>query len=104
METAKSLPMSSSAGKSPPDRDLGPALRTWLGSRQGKITAGVVLAVPAAALGWSWLGSEAMLPLLYTLPCAAMMFFCVKGMGNGQKDSATDQNTAAADRSRDNGG
>jgi hypothetical protein len=31
--------------------------------------------------GWMWLGAAAVLPLLYSMPCAAMMLMCMKGHG-----------------------
>jgi hypothetical protein len=49
----------------------------------------VVAAVAILALlaGWVWLGTAAVLPLLYTLPCAAMMAMCMKGQGGAGNTS-----------------
>jgi Protein of unknown function (DUF2933) len=53
------------------------------------------LAILAAALaatgllaGWAWLGAAAILPLLYTLPCAAMMLMCMKGHGGSDRSAS----------------
>jgi hypothetical protein len=35
----------------------------------------------ALAAAWLWFGTEAVRPLLYVLPCAAMMAVCMKGHG-----------------------
>ncbi|HLZ66540.1 MAG TPA: DUF2933 domain-containing protein [Aliidongia sp.] len=47
-----------------------------------------VVLIVAATLGmagffaaWAWFGAAAVLPLLYVLPCAAMMLFCMRGHG-----------------------
>ena len=59
--------------------------RRWLSARQIVVLGLVLLAVTAFAGGWYALGFAAVLPLLYVLPCMAMMGFCMRGMG---KDSA----------------
>lgn len=59
--------------------------RRWLSARQSVILGLVLLAVTAFAGGWYALGFAAVLPLLYVLPCMAMMGFCMRGMG--RKDS-----------------
>lgn len=38
------------------------------------------------ALSQSWITVGNLLPLLFTLPCAVMMFMCMKGMRHGQQD------------------
>jgi hypothetical protein len=44
-----------------------------------------MLALVAAGMGLAgggaWFGTAALLPLLYTLPCAAMMAMCMRGQG-----------------------
>lgn len=40
--------------------------------------------IAALASGWYWLGFAAIAPLLFLLPCAAMMANCMKGIGNGE--------------------
>jgi hypothetical protein len=54
----------------------------------------VVLTVSAITLAaaWLWFGAEAVRPLLYVLPCAAMMAVCMKGhgtSGNAPPDTGT---------------
>ena len=48
---------------------------------QGRRALFVAVAVGSAALifGWGWFGFAAILPLLYVLPCAAMMAMCMRG-------------------------
>jgi hypothetical protein len=48
-----------------------------------------VAAVGALAVGQHWVAAASLLPLLYLLPCAAMMFMCMKGMSHGQQTGAT---------------
>jgi hypothetical protein len=53
----------------------------------------------ALALGQHSLAAANLLPLLYVLPCAAMMFMCMKGMHHGQPKGAaqtSSQNEAPA--------
>jgi hypothetical protein len=40
-----------------------------------------VLGATGVFAGWQWFGAAAMLPLLYTLPCAAMVMMCMRGHG-----------------------
>ena len=54
----------------------------WLRGRRIAVLAAVALAVAAFAFGSAWFGFAAILPLLYLLPCAAMLYFCQKGMNN----------------------
>jgi DUF2933 family protein len=58
----------------------------WLGRRRGLVIALTVAAAAAAlALGQHWLAVADLVPLLFVLPCAAMMFMCMKGMNHGQQ-------------------
>ena len=52
----------------------------WLHSRTRLLVALAVSAIALAAAWW-WFGAEAVRPLLYLLPCAAMMAVCMKGHG-----------------------
>ena len=57
-------------------------LPAFLAGRKGLVVAVVAVGIILALLaGWTWLGTAAVLPLLYTLPCAAMMAMCMKGQG-----------------------
>lgn len=42
------------------------------------------LTIAAIGAGSAWFGFAAILPLLYLLPCAAMIFFCRRGMSNSR--------------------
>ena len=66
-----------------------------LRGRRGLYTLAVVLAVAGLALGGARWGIAAILPLLYTLPCAAMMAMCMRGYGgSGQSSGAAPTPTA----------
>ena len=56
-------------------------LSLWLRSRTRLLIALTVSAIALAA-AWLWFGTEAVRPLLYVLPCAAMMAVCMKGHGS----------------------
>lgn len=47
---------------------------------RGLFLAGLAASIGVSA-GWMWLGTTAVLPLLYLLPCAAMVAMCMKGHG-----------------------
>ena len=60
-------------------------LRRWYGlAITGAATAGVV----TLALGQHWLAIADLAPVLFILPCAAMMFLCMKGMNHGQQNDS----------------
>ena len=73
-----------------------PAVRTaargqlslWLRSRTRLLMA-LTVSVMALAAAWLWFGVEAVRPLLYVLPCAAMMAVCMKGHGTDTTSSNT---------------
>jgi hypothetical protein len=62
----------------PRHRSSGPWM---LGGRGGLMIAAVVAPVAATALavGQHWLALTDLVPLLFALPCAVMMFMCMKG-------------------------
>jgi hypothetical protein len=84
METTNGQTITQSSG--PFYRITGQGSSGWFG-RGIVIAAAVttVTAVGALALGQRWLAVADLLPLLYVLPCAAMMFMCMKGMGHGRQ-------------------
>ena len=53
----------------------------FLRGRGGLLMLAAALAAVGLLAGWTWLGTAAVLPLLYALPCAAMMAMCMKGHG-----------------------
>jgi hypothetical protein len=66
----------------------GQGTRGWLGGRGGLVIAGIVAAAATAlALGQHWLAAADLVPLLFVLPCAVMMFMCVKG-NHGRQTNA----------------
>lgn len=65
--------------------------RRFLGSlrrRIGVLAVAVALGTAVLLTAWAWFGTAAVLPLLYTLPCAAMMLLCMRGHG-GSGDTPT---------------
>jgi hypothetical protein len=62
------------------------ALAIWEGVHavlrgRRRLLLGALVAGLGIFAGWLWLGAAALLPLLYSLPCAAMMLMCMKGHG-----------------------
>ncbi len=75
----------------------------WLAPRRGLVITGAVAAgIAALAFQQHWLVAADLVPLLFALPCAAMMFLCMKGMNHGQqtdtaRDSSRKDTTTAGD-------
>lgn len=68
-------------------------IRRLLGSLRGRIgvlTVAIALGTAVLLTAWAWFGTAAVLPLLYTLPCAAMMLLCMRGHG-GSKETPTNR-------------
>jgi hypothetical protein len=60
---------------------------SWLSRRRGLVFGGgAIVAGTALALGQHWLTVAELAPLLFTLPCAVMMFMCMK---HGQQTDGT---------------
>jgi predicted signal transduction protein with EAL and GGDEF domain len=60
----------------------------WLsGRRRLVVGAAIATATTALALGQHWLAVADLVPLLFVLPCAVMMFHCMKGM---KREAQTD--------------
>jgi hypothetical protein len=53
----------------------------YLNGRKGMLLLAAALGIIGLLAGWTWFGAGAVLPLLYVLPCAAMMAMCMKGHG-----------------------
>jgi hypothetical protein len=60
----------------------------YLRGRRGLLLVAAALGIIGILAGWTWLGTAAVLPLLYILPCAAMMAMCMRGHG-GSANSQT---------------
>lgn len=63
--------------------------------RSGLLVLAAMLAVTGVLAGGTWLGTAAVLPLLYTLPCAAMMAMCMKGHGGSDGNTSAKPGTPA---------
>ena len=58
----------------------------WLSGRRGLIFgAGAIVVVVALGLAQHWLSAAALTLLLFLVPCAVMMFMCMRGMNHGQQ-------------------
>ena len=62
----------------------------WLSGRRNlAVGAAVAAAAVSLALGHQWLAVTDLVPLVVVLPCAVMMFMCMKGMNHGQQTDTT---------------
>jgi Protein of unknown function (DUF2933) len=69
----------------------------WLSGRRGLVIAIVVAAAAVAvAVGQHWPAVVDLVPLLFVLPCAVMMFKCMKGTNRGAQTGTT-QGSASSD-------
>lgn len=59
------------------------------GRRSLVVAAALAAATVALALDHHWLAVADLVPLLFVLPCAVMMFRCMKGMNHGQQTDTT---------------
>ncbi|WP_431269243.1 hypothetical protein [Dankookia sp. P2] len=66
----------------------------FLRGRSGLLALAAALAATGLLAGWAWLGAAAVLPLLYTLPCAAMMAMCMKGHGGSDGNASAKPDAA----------
>jgi hypothetical protein len=74
-----------------------PGAASWLTGRRGFVVAVAAAASALAlALGQDWLAVADLVPLLFVLPCAVMMFTCIKGMNRGPQ-TGTAQAPAQSD-------
>jgi hypothetical protein len=64
-------------------------LLTYLRGRKGRLLVAAALGISAFLAGWRWFGTAAVLPLLYTLPCVAMMAMCMRGHGTSGNTPTT---------------
>jgi hypothetical protein len=70
---------------------------SWLSRRRGLVFGGgAIVAGTALALSQHWLTFPEVAPLLFLVPCAVMIFVCMKGMSHNQQTSA-DPPSAGAD-------
>jgi hypothetical protein len=89
MATTNALVRAPAAAKAPGCRISHQPARSWLAGRRGLVIAGLlIVSLVALAVSQSWLAAATLLPLLFILPCAAMLLMCMKGMNHGQQPSA----------------
>jgi hypothetical protein len=75
----------------------------YLKGRGSLLIVAAVLGATGVFAGWQWFGAAAMLPLLYTLPCAAMMVMCMRGhggTGNTPMNSNNDDTESGPDKTQ----
>jgi hypothetical protein len=97
METAHATPASASTEKAagcPMCHSSGSLSPAWLQKRRGWIIAGgAAVAGMGVALGEGWVTIAGLAPILYSLPCAVMMLFCMKGMSRGMQTTQEQSQT-----------
>ena len=80
--------VSTPAADTPSGCSVGQDSPGWLSGRRGLVVgAAIAAATTALALGQHWLAVADLVPLLFVLPCAVMMFHCMKGM---KREAQTD--------------
>jgi Protein of unknown function (DUF2933) len=85
MGTANPLMITPAAARSS-CHGTGQASPGWLSSRRSLVLAvAAAAAAIALALSQHWLVIADLVPLLAVLPCAVMMFHCMKGINRGQQ-------------------
>jgi hypothetical protein len=95
METTNH-PMTTPAAGSSSCHNASQGSVSWLSRRRGLVFGGgAIVAGVALALSQHWLTVAELIPLLFLLPCAAMMFMCMKGMNHGHQTSASPASTSA---------
>lgn len=79
----------------PISRGSGSPLPSWLTKRKGWVAGGLIAVTgTGVALGEGWVTVAGLAPLLYTLPCAVMMMFCMRGMMSQGQNSAPQQTSS----------
>jgi hypothetical protein len=92
MPTQNALVQPPAAATAPARRGSDRPARSWLTGWRPLAIAGLLIAlIVALAVGQGWIAAATLLPLLYTLPCAAMMLVCMKGMNQGQQQPSPGQ-------------
>jgi hypothetical protein len=88
MEIKNHLITTSVAAKSASCHGASQSSGNWLSRRGWLLGGGAIVAGTALALSQHWLTVAALVPLLFVLPCAVMVFMCMKGMNHGQQAGA----------------
>jgi hypothetical protein len=99
METAHAAPAPVPAEKAvgcPMCHSSGSLAPGWLAKRRGWLMlSGAAVAGTGVALGEGWVTIAGLAPILYSLPCALMMVFCMRGMSRGMQTQDQSQNQAS---------
>lgn len=69
-----------------------PAAGSWLSGWSGLAVCAVAFCGAVFVFGGAFGGTQSvgkLLPLLFLLPCALMMFMCMKNMGGNQNDAGS---------------
>ena len=83
MNTRKHLPTSTVTAQSASCHGASQGSTSTIGRRRGlALGAAATIAIVALGLSQHWFTFRDLLPLLYVLPCAAMMFMCMKGVNH----------------------
>jgi len=86
MEPKKDL----TATSAPPYSSATGGGRNWLGGWSGLALCALAVGGAILLFGGSLSGAQtagSWLPLLFVLPCAIMMFMCMRGMGGNRSDT-----------------
>ncbi len=96
METTKPPIMAPNVRRSS-CHDANQGVNSWISRRRGLIFVGAaIVAATAVALTKHWLAIVDLEPLLFVVPCVAMMLMCMKGMNHSVQTSPAPR---SADRS-----
>ena len=99
-ETAQALPVPmplAKAARCPMSHSSGSLSPGWVAKRRSWIIGGAAaVAGTGVALGEGWVTVAGLTPILYSLPCAVMMLFCMKGMSRGMQAQDQSQNQTAS--------
>lgn len=68
----------------------------YLKGRKGLLLVATALGIVGLVAGWTWFGTATVLPLLYILPCAAMMAMCMRGHSGSGNAPAKPDNSAGS--------
>ncbi|OYV40883.1 MAG: hypothetical protein B7Z80_03345 [Rhodospirillales bacterium 20-64-7] len=103
MNTSSSLPATALVHSLPSPRNTGaPDQNTPWNSAEAFLRRhrlwllALLIAGMGLAGGGAWFGIAALLPLLYVLPCAAMMAMCMRGQGAATAPTNTPDSSAGA--------
>lgn len=88
METTNHPIVTSAPARASSCHGAGQDSGSWLSRRRGLVFGGgAIVAGTALALSHHWLAAAALAPLLYLLPCLALMYMCMKSMKHGEQAS-----------------